>query len=79
MSEAVTRSCSVKKLLLKISRNSQERACARVSLLIKLQTSGNFIKKEALAQVFSCEISTYSRQKFRIIVNGKTLLYSRLS
>ena len=30
--------------------------CARVSFLIKLQTSGNFIKKEALAQVFSYEI-----------------------
>ena len=64
MSEAVTRSCSVKKLLLKISRNSQERACARVSLLIKLQTSGNFIKKEALAQVFSYEFSEISMNTF---------------
>ena len=64
MSEAVTRSCSVKKLLLKISRNSQERACARVSLLIKLQTSGNFIKKEALAQVFSYEFSEVSMNTF---------------
>ena len=58
MSEAVTRSCSVKKVFLKISQNSQENTCAS-SFLIKLQTSGNFIKKEALVQVFPdefCEI-----------------------
>ena len=48
--------CSVKKVFLEISQNSQENTCARVSILIKL----NFIKKETLAQVFSfdfCEIS----------------------
>ena len=59
MSDAVARSCSVKKVLLKILQNSQENTYARVSFLIKLQTSANFIKKEALAQVFSyefCEI-----------------------
>ena len=43
MSEAVTRSYSVKKVFLKISQNSQENTCARVFFLIKLQTSGNFI------------------------------------
>ena len=32
--------CSVKKVLLKILRNSQENICARVSFLIKLQVSG---------------------------------------
>ena len=46
----------VKKVFLKTSQNSQENTCASVSFLIKLQTSGNFIKKEALAQVFSYEI-----------------------
>ena len=59
MSEAVTQSCSVKKVFLKISQNSQENTCVRVSILMKMQTSGNFIKKGALAQVFSyefCEI-----------------------
>ena len=56
MSEAVTRSCSVKKVFLKVSQNSQKNTCARVSFLIKLQTLGNFIEKEALAQVFSYEI-----------------------
>ena len=35
--EAVAQSCSVKKLFLEISQNSQENTCARVSLLIKLQ------------------------------------------
>ena len=35
--EAVARSCSVKKVLLKISQNSQENTCARNSFLIKLQ------------------------------------------
>ena len=40
----------------KISQNSQENTCARVSFLIKLQASTcNFIKKETLAQLFSCE------------------------
>ena len=59
MSEAVTRSCSVKKVFLQISQNSQENTCARASFLIKLQNSSRFIKKEALVQVFSyefCEI-----------------------
>ena len=32
-SEAVVRSCSVKKTFLEISQNSQENACARVSFL----------------------------------------------
>ena len=47
-----------KKVILEISRNSQENTCARDSFLIKLQVSGlktNFIKKESLSQVFSCE------------------------
>ena len=46
----------IKKVFLKISQNSQENTCARVSFLIKLQASAcNLIKKETLAQVFSCE------------------------
>ena len=56
MSEAITRSCCVKKVFLKISQNSEKNTYARAFFLIKLQTSGNFIKKEALAQVFSYEI-----------------------
>ena len=33
--EAVVQRCSVKKVLLEISQNSQENTCARVSFLIK--------------------------------------------
>ena len=43
------------------SQNSQENTCARVSILIKLQASCNFIKKETLAQVFSCEFCESSK------------------
>ena len=46
--------CSIKRVFLVISRNSQENICARVSFLIKLQAC-NFIKKETRTQVFSCE------------------------
>ena len=39
-------------------QNSQENGCARVSFLVKLQTSTcNIINKKTLAQVFSCEFS----------------------
>ena len=38
--ETVVQRCSVKKLFLEISQNSQENACARVSFLIKLKASG---------------------------------------
>ena len=46
---------SIKTGVLKISKNSQENTCARVSFLIKLQEACNLIKIETLAQVFSCE------------------------
>ena len=51
--------CSVEKVFLEISQNSQENTCAKVSLLIKLQAC-NLIKTETLTQVFFyefCEIS----------------------
>ena len=47
---------------MKISQNSQESTCAKVSFLIKLQ--GNFIKKETLAQVFSSEFYEISKNTF---------------
>ena len=59
--------CSVKKVFLEISENSQENTCARVSFLIKLQASAsaiNFIKKETLAQVFSCEFCEIPKNTF---------------
>ena len=63
--EAVVQWCSVKKVFLGIPQNSLENTCARVSFLIKLQASGlNFIKKETLAQVFSCEFCEISKNTF---------------
>ena len=47
--KAVAQRCSVKKVL-KILQNSQKNKFAVVSFLIKLQASGNFIKKETLAE-----------------------------
>ena len=62
--------CSVRKVFLKISQNSQENTCARVSFLIKLQVSGlqvfNFIKKKTLAQVFSWEFCKVFKNTFFI-------------
>ena len=46
-----------------ISQNLQENACARVSFIIKLHASG-FIKKETLAQVFSCEFCEIFKNTF---------------
>ena len=65
ISERVVQRCSVKKLFLETSQNSQENTCARVSFLIKLQASGpNFMKKETLIQVFSCEFCEVSKNNF---------------
>ena len=66
--EAVVQMCTVRKVFLKISRNSQKNNCARVSFLIKFTglrpTTYNFIKKETLAQVFSCEFAKFLRTPF---------------
>ena len=58
--EAVVQRGSVKKVFLEISQNSHENTCARVAFLLKLQAC-NFIKKETLAQVFSCEFYEISK------------------
>ena len=47
------RRCFIKKVFLEILHNSQKNTCARVSFLLKPEAY-NFIKKETLAQVFSC-------------------------
>ena len=52
-------------MILEISQNSQENPCARVSFLVKLQAeSCNFVKKEILAQVFSCGFCEISKSTF---------------
>ena len=54
-----------KKVFLKILQNSKENNCARTSFLIKLQAEAwNFIKKETLAQMFSCEFCEISKKTF---------------
>ena len=55
VTEAGARRCSVTKVFLEISQNSQENACAK---------GVNFIKKETLAQEFSCELCEISRNMF---------------
>ena len=55
------RRCSVKKGIL--TGNSQENICARDCFLIKLQAWG-FVKKESLAQVFSCDFCEISKNNF---------------
>ena len=63
--EAVVRRCSVKKVFLEISQNSQENTCARVSFFNKVAGKAcNFIKKESLTQVFSCEFCEISKNNF---------------
>ena len=51
-----------KVFLERCSQNSQENACVRDSILIKLHSQG--CKKETLAQVFSCEFSKISKNTF---------------
>ena len=59
-SEAVAQRCSVKKVFLKISQNSQESTCARVSFLIKLQAqSATLLKKSHIV----CEILIWVEAK----------------
>ena len=65
--------CSVKKVLLKISQNSQENISVRVTFLINLQAKAcNFIKKETLAQVFSCEFCKFSKNTFSYRAHSMT-------
>ena len=48
-----------------ILQNSKENTCNRVSFLIKLQGSAcNFIKKDTLTQVFSCEFCEIFKNTF---------------
>ena len=55
--KAVTWRCSVKKVFLEISQNSQENTC------VKLKAC-NFIKKETLAQLCACEFCEISQNIF---------------
>ena len=63
--EVVNQRCPAKKMFLEISQNSQGNTCAKVSFLKKVAgLACNFIKKETLAQVFSCEYCEFSKYTF---------------
>ena len=55
--EAVAQRFSLKKVFWEISQNSQENTCASFFF-------NNFIKKEALAQVFSCKFCKIWKNTF---------------
>ena len=57
--EVVVWRCSIEKVFLEISQNSQENTCARASFLIKLQALA-----ETLAQAFSCEVCEISENTY---------------
>ena len=66
-SKAVVQRCSVKKVFLKISINSQENPCARDSFLIKLQASSlPFYWKRDWRRCFSDNIAKIRRTLFFI-------------
>ena len=60
--EAVVRTCSAEKVFLEISQNPQGNTFVRVSFLI--ERSGTLLKKETLAQVFSCELCEICKNTF---------------
>ena len=63
--EAVAQRCSVKKVFLEISRNSQENTCVRVSFSIKLQAEVcNFIKKRLWYRCFPVKFVKFPRTPF---------------
>ena len=64
--EPVAQRCSVKKVFLKTSQNSQEDTCVGVPFLIKFQAPQalNFIKKETPAQLFFCEFCEILKNTF---------------
>ena len=62
MSEAVARRCSVKKVFLEISQNSQKNTCARVSLLIKCRSqSATLLKKRLWHRCFYVNFAKFLR------------------
>ena len=75
--EAATGGVLLKKVFLKISQNSYENTCARLSFLIQ-KDACNFIKKETLAQVFSCEFCEILRTPFLQNTSGRYNIFFQL-
>ena len=68
-SEAVVWRCSVKKVLLEISQNSQENNGARVSFLVKLQTLASSFTKKRLSKSTFLHRTTPLRSVFWTLSN----------
>ena len=62
--KAVAQTCSVKKVFLQISQNSQEKTCARVSFLIKLQAPATLLKKRLWYWCFPVDFAKFLRTPF---------------
>ena len=63
-------------MVLEILQYSQEKNLARVSYLVKLQVwACNFIKKETLTQMFSCEFCGISKNTFFYRAPPRDCLY----
>ena len=63
--EAVTQTCSVKKVFFKISQNSQENACGRVPFLIKMQAApATLLKKRLWHKRFPVNFAKFLRTPF---------------
>ena len=58
-----------KKIFLKISQNSRENTCARISFLIKLQASGLTYKRESGTDVFFFTEHLFA-EHFKVTVSG---------
>ena len=72
------RRCSIIKVFLKITQNSQENFCARVPFLIKLQTC-NFIKKETQTHAFFCEFCEIFKSTFWMTVSVYRVIVQALT
>ena len=63
--DSVERRCFVRKVVLRHFANSQENICSRVPFLIKLQAQAcDFVKKESLSQMPSCEFCRIPKNTF---------------
>ena len=73
--KAVTRMCSLKKVFLKISQNSQKNTCARVSTLIKLNkvaglTTATLFKKRLWYRYLPVNLAKFLKQLFSQNTSG---------
>ena len=78
--ESVVQRCSVKKLLLEISQNSQGNTCARASFLIKLQAWRNLYDNKymiASTQITKTGIFAFISVLVLKLLSGEVLLTNR--